>query len=957
MSDMYSNDAARLAPGTRLNGIFEIERRIASGGMGEIYRGRLIETDDAVAIKVMRGDLAGNETALALFRKEASALHHVHHEAIVRYYVFSSDPVIHCHYLVMEFVDGESLSALLRRGPLAFDAVQLLRVRLASGLAAAHHHGIIHRDVSPDNVIVPGGDVGRAKIIDFGIARSTRAGDRTIIGSNFAGKYNYVSPEQLGLFGGEVTAKSDIYSLGIVLAQCLSGQRIDMGGNEFEVVEKRRVVPDLRAVDGRYRPLLVHMLQPDPKDRPASMADVAAWRPPAGSSGTSAASTGVSAPPSPAPARRPPARRKRSGETFELFALVLLALLSCGGVGYYLTLKPASDLQPAKPAILDRAEERERIDREAMDRRDAEASARRDAAASATAAAERARLVEEAAKRQAAERAELEALAAAEAQRQRMAQEAETERQAEERARQDTAATAAGEAERQRVAQGAHAQREDEGRAQQGEAAAAAAEAERQRLAQEADAKPLAEERAPQEVAVAAAAEAQRRQRAEEAAAEREAAGAARQGVAEAAAAEAEHERVAQQKDAKREAEERAEQAVAEAERQRQIRSAEAEREAEERTRQEAVAASDAETERQSGPNDADTERQAGERAQQEAGAAAAAEAERQRVAQDADAERQAEEHARQEAGVAAAAESERQRVAQERDAERQAELGRQEMAQSQSEHQRAAQEEEAKRQSEENARQVAAAAEAERQRVAQEAFRQKAEAERQRLEREAALQADQRAREQAERRSRITRFVNNYEGGDCFFIMPMQVAADHTNLEGFGASAAPFEALDNEFKRTNGFEAYIGLHQVTRPQCAAVTFLSRTRNQQGLSPNLEIGATVVKGGTPLTGSVADVGDHHVELLLVGEDGIVQNFTGRLSAGEGARSFALDLQPKNPGPGQPQLLIAVVSKAPLAALKPAWPGPADEVFARALAEAHNTGQALDVSAKYFKLEN
>ena len=116
MSDMYSNDAPCLAPGTRLNDIFEIERRIASGGMGEIYRGHAIETGDAVAIKVMRSDLADNEMALALFRKEASALHHIHHEAIVRYYMFSNDPVIRRHYLAMEFVDGEPLSALLRRG-------------------------------------------------------------------------------------------------------------------------------------------------------------------------------------------------------------------------------------------------------------------------------------------------------------------------------------------------------------------------------------------------------------------------------------------------------------------------------------------------------------------------------------------------------------------------------------------------------------------------------------------------------------------------------------------------------------------------------------------------------------------------------------------------------------------------------------------------------------------------
>ena len=163
MADVWSTVAptSRLPPGTRLNGIFEIEQRIASGGMGEIYRGHAIETGDPVAIKVMRTDLADNETALALFRKEASALHHIHHEAIVRYYIFSNDPGTRRHYLAMEFVDGRPLEDLLREGPLTFEAVRLMQQRLASGLHAAHQHGIIHRDVSPDNILIPNGDVGR----------------------------------------------------------------------------------------------------------------------------------------------------------------------------------------------------------------------------------------------------------------------------------------------------------------------------------------------------------------------------------------------------------------------------------------------------------------------------------------------------------------------------------------------------------------------------------------------------------------------------------------------------------------------------------------------------------------------------------------------------------------------------------------------------------------------------
>src|SRR3954451_3232034 len=267
----------QLSPGTRLNGIYEIDQVIAAGGMGEIYKGHTVQTGDVVAIKVLLPEFAENEAALGLFRREASALHNLQHEAIVRYYVFTIEPVLRRPYLAMEFVEGQSLSAIIRREPLTYEAVRSLLKRVAAGLHAAHERGIIHRDVSSDNIMVPGGDVARAKIIDFGIARSTQLADRTIIGGGFAGKYNSVSPEQLGLFGGDVSAKSDIYSLALVIIEALTGQAIDMGGSQAAILDKRRKVPDLGHIDLRIRPLLEKMLQPDPAARPDSMAQVATW--------------------------------------------------------------------------------------------------------------------------------------------------------------------------------------------------------------------------------------------------------------------------------------------------------------------------------------------------------------------------------------------------------------------------------------------------------------------------------------------------------------------------------------------------------------------------------------------------------------------------------------------------------------------------------------------------------
>jgi len=210
-----------VGPGVRLNGVYEIESLIAQGGMGEVFKGFNIQTGDPVAIKMIRAELSRNPEALALFRREASILHNLVHDAIVRYFVFSVDPDLQRAYLAMEFVDGPSLAKRLAAGAMSLAEVRVLQTRIAGALDAAHKLGVVHRDISSDNVILQGGDVTRAKVIDFGIARSQRSGEGTIIGGGFAGKYNYVSPEQLGLGGGDVTYKSDIYSFGLVLAEAM----------------------------------------------------------------------------------------------------------------------------------------------------------------------------------------------------------------------------------------------------------------------------------------------------------------------------------------------------------------------------------------------------------------------------------------------------------------------------------------------------------------------------------------------------------------------------------------------------------------------------------------------------------------------------------------------------------------------------------------------------------------
>ena len=328
---------SRVAVGTRLNGIYQIDSLLAVGGMSEIYKGHNIQTMDEVAIKVILPEFANDEQMVLLFRREALTLNRLSHETIIRYHVFSQDQAANLLYLAMEFVNGPTLRESMKQRPLTqLEACTLIR-KVAEGMQAAHAEGVIHRDISTDNIILANNDVSKPKVIDFGIARSSGTNDSTLISSGFAGKFSFVSPEQLGLFGGHVRETSDIYSLGLVFAAALRGRALDMAGSHADVVMKRQSVPDLSMINPGVKPLIERMLQPNPVLRPQSMAEVAAALdpliPPQRETTQRGARPARATVSQPQPGAPPP--QARSGRA-PWFALTLLALLG-GGAWYGVT--------------------------------------------------------------------------------------------------------------------------------------------------------------------------------------------------------------------------------------------------------------------------------------------------------------------------------------------------------------------------------------------------------------------------------------------------------------------------------------------------------------------------------------------------------------------------------------------------------------------------------------------
>jgi Protein kinase domain len=272
-----SLDHGRFMPGTLVGERYRVVGLLGRGGMGEVYRADDLRLGQAVALKFLPPELASDPVRLARFHNEVRLARQVSHPNVCR--VHDIGDVDGQPFLSMEYVDGEDLSSLLRRiGRLPKDkAVEIAR-QVCSGLAAAHDQGVLHRDLKPSNVMLDGR--GRARLADFGLAAA--AGQTENPGSR-AGTPAYMAPELLS--GGEASARSDIYALGLVLYELFTGKRVFGGRTLAEIVHQQESVEPtppstlVEDFDPVVERVILRCLEKDPRRRPASVLSVAAGLP------------------------------------------------------------------------------------------------------------------------------------------------------------------------------------------------------------------------------------------------------------------------------------------------------------------------------------------------------------------------------------------------------------------------------------------------------------------------------------------------------------------------------------------------------------------------------------------------------------------------------------------------------------------------------------------------------
>src|ERR1700736_760217 len=229
-----------LSPGTHL-GPYEITAPLGAGGMGEVYRARDTRLDRTVAIKILPVQLSSDPVRKQRFDREAKTISSLNHPHIcVLYDVGHQDGIV---YLVMECIEGETLAKRLEKGPLPLEQILKYGMQLADALDKAHRSGVVHRDPKPGNIMLtPSG----AKLLDFGLAKQATpvAMLATLTGpapqkspvtqeGTIVGTFQYMSPEQVE--GKEVDGRSDIFSLGAVLYEMVTGKRAFEGKSQLSV--------------------------------------------------------------------------------------------------------------------------------------------------------------------------------------------------------------------------------------------------------------------------------------------------------------------------------------------------------------------------------------------------------------------------------------------------------------------------------------------------------------------------------------------------------------------------------------------------------------------------------------------------------------------------------------------------------------------------------------------------
>ncbi|KTS10458.1 serine/threonine-protein kinase [Microbacterium testaceum] len=373
----------RPTQGVTFGGRYELDSRIAIGGMGEVWEATDHVIGRTVAIKILKDEYMGDPGFLERFRAEARHAALVNHEGIASVFDYGEEDG--SAFLVMELVPGEALSTILEReGSLSTDKTLDIVAQTAAALQAAHAAGLVHRDIKPGNLLIT--PDGRVKITDFGIARIADQVPLTATGQ-VMGTVQYLSPEQAS--GHPASPATDIYSLGIVAYECLAGKRPFTGESQVAIAmaqinEQPAPLPPTVAVP--VQNLVMAMIAKKPDDRPASAAAVsraatalrrgdltaAAAAVPAIAAGAAVADdvtqllspgqTGAATRLMPTPAATSllteehteetvPQKKKRSRLTWPLIALIVLLVLVLGGtLAALLTNQNEPDAAPSSTA-------------------------------------------------------------------------------------------------------------------------------------------------------------------------------------------------------------------------------------------------------------------------------------------------------------------------------------------------------------------------------------------------------------------------------------------------------------------------------------------------------------------------------------------------------------------------------------------------------------------------------